>query len=240
MRTGNFSSHSARNALLAGILTNLTTARIAGMMSSYLCGMRDHAAHVGAYSGVIYETWAHRKGLPPVTIKGFRMQLEAAAALHDVGKIGIPGDILNKTGQLREDEYEIMKQHPLIGAMLLSVITGNPHSLAVEIALHHHEHWDGSGYPGDIELRTGHYQPAHETPTAAQRGQHGQDIPLAARIVATADVYDALSSSRPYKKAWTEQNILREIEHGVGTHFDPDIADAFFDSLDTIRHLKAA
>ena len=135
-----------------------------------------------------------------------------AAPLHDIGKVGIPDSILLKPGKLHPDEWEIMKTHTLIGERILSsmVVDGEINSevikVAVEIAGSHHENWDGSGYP---------------------RGLSGKNIPQSARIMALADVYDALLSSRPYKKAWTYKATHKYINSLRGTKFDPDVVDAF-------------
>lgn len=128
-----------------------------------------------------------------------------AAPLHDLGKIGIPDDILLKPGKLTEEEFEKIKTHTTIGAQILS---GSKFPLlrkAEEIALTHHERWDGSGYTG-LEQET---------------------IPLAGRIVAVVDVFDALVHERPYKKAWSVEEAITEIRRSCGTHFDPSVVRAF-------------
>ena len=135
-----------------------------------------------------------------------------AAPLHDIGKVGIPDAILLKPGKLKPAEWEIMKTHASIGERILSSmnVDGEINSkiikVAIEIAGSHHENWDGTGYP---------------------RGLSGKDIPQSARIMALADVYDALLSSRPYKKAWTYKATSEHINSLRGTKFDPDIVDAF-------------
>lgn len=129
-----------------------------------------------------------------------------AAPLHDVGKIGIPDEILLKPGKLTVEECNHMKRHTTIGARLLA---GSRHALlqlAAEIALTHHERWDGAGYPC---------------------GLHSSMIPLVGRIVAVADVFDALTSERPYKRAWSTEEALTEIQQQSGRQFDPDIVEAF-------------
>ncbi|WP_108645377.1 HD-GYP domain-containing protein [Polynucleobacter rarus] len=135
-----------------------------------------------------------------------------AAPLHDIGKVGIPDAVLLKPGKLNPAEWEIMKTHAVIGERILSSmnVDGEINSkiikVAIEIAGSHHENWDGTGYP---------------------RGLSGKDIPQSARIMALADVYDALLSSRPYKKAWTYKATSEYINSLRGTKFDPDIVDAF-------------
>jgi putative two-component system response regulator len=132
--------------------------------------------------------------------------LRRAAPLHDVGKIAIPDAVLLKPGRLTPDEYAIMKTHTLVGARILSGGRSPLVQMAERIAHSHHERWDGGGYP---------------------EGLAGEQIPLEARIVAVVDVFDALSSDRPYRPAWPRDRVLAEIAQGVGTHFDPRVARAF-------------
>lgn len=131
--------------------------------------------------------------------------IEQAAPLHDVGKIGVSDTILLKPDKLTEEEFTAMKRHTHIGAKILSGSSSAVLQLAEEIALHHHERWDGTGYSG---LR-------------------GETIPLSGRIVSVADVFDALAHDRPYKKAWSVSEALREIEKQSGYQFDPQVVAAF-------------
>lgn len=131
--------------------------------------------------------------------------------LHDIGKVGIPDEILLKPGRLTPDEFEIMKRHTIIGGETLDVLaSAHPEAryllLARDIAWSHHEWFDGSGYP---------------------RGLAGEEIPLCGRIVAVADVYDALTSKRVYKSAYDHEMASSVIREGCGTHFDPDVVEAF-------------
>lgn len=132
--------------------------------------------------------------------------IELAAPMHDIGKIGIPDHILQKPGKLDPEELAIMRTHPLIGFKILQDSPSKYLMLGATIALSHHEKYDGSGYP-------------HKT--------KGVDIPLEARIVAVADVYDALTSNRPYKKAWSNEDSLAYLTANIGKHFDPACVDAF-------------
>jgi putative two-component system response regulator len=129
-----------------------------------------------------------------------------AAPLHDVGKIGITDAILLKPGSLTPDEFDTMKQHTVIGAKMLSGSTSPWLQLAEEIALSHHEHWNGRGYP---------------------QGLSGETIPFVGRIVAIADVFDALTHERPYKKAWPITEAVAEIKNQSGRQFDPQVVEAF-------------
>jgi len=132
--------------------------------------------------------------------------IELAAPLHDIGKIGVPDNILLKLGKLTQDEYDVIKTHTAIGARILS---GSSHLLlqmAEQIALTHHERWDGGGYPA---------------------GLSGEEIPLAGRIVAVADVFDALTHERPYKEAWPVEKAVDEILGQAGGQFDPGVVVSF-------------
>ncbi|MFC1943152.1 HD domain-containing phosphohydrolase [Chloroflexota bacterium] len=136
-----------------------------------------------------------------------------ASPMHDIGKIGIPDHILLKPDKLKPSEWEIMKQHTTMGAEILVDPRTDFVKLARTIALSHHEKWDGSGYPQGIK---------------------GSDIPLAARIVALADVFDALTSKRPYKDSFSFEKAMAIIQDGRGSHFDPQIVDSFFSIEDEI------
>ena len=140
-----------------------------------------------------------------------------ASPMHDIGKIGIPDQILCKPGKLDPDEWEIMKTHTTIGADLLSDHDSELLKTAHEIALTHHENWDGSGYP---------------------QGLKGNDIPLFGRICALSDVFDALTSQRPYKKAWTVEDSVAEIRNGSGKQFDPNLVASFLGILPEILMIR--
>jgi putative two-component system response regulator len=140
-----------------------------------------------------------------------------AAPMHDVGKIGIPDRILQKPGPLDAEEWKIMQGHVTIGAEIIGEHDGGMLALARQIALTHHEKYDGSGYPN---------------------GLAGEDIPLVGRIVAIADVFDALTSVRPYKKAWTEEDAVTFLREQKGRHFDPQLVDLFADQMPAIREIR--
>ncbi len=131
-----------------------------------------------------------------------------AAPMHDVGKIGIPDAILRKPGKLDADEWSVMREHSRIGAKIIGEHPGGLLRMAHNIALCHHEKWDGSGYP---------------------HGLRGEAIPLEARIVAIADVFDALTSERPYKKAWSVEEAVTLIRSEAGRHFEPRLVELFID-----------
>ncbi|NNE01409.1 MAG: response regulator [Pirellulaceae bacterium] len=180
----------------------------------------NHVIRVGRYAGII----AANLGLPNWLVS----DIELAAQLHDVGKIAVPDAILLKPGKLEPEEFEIIQSHVKFGRQIIKPYASNDASkmrshvhagaemlrdgsslmrLAASIAQTHHERWDGSGYP---------------------IGLAGEDIPLEGRITAVADVYDALSSERPYKKALPREECFGILEEGRGSHFDPKVLDAFF------------
>ena len=141
-----------------------------------------------------------------------------ASPMHDIGKIGIPDHILGKPGPLNAEEWVTMRKHPMIGAEIIGEHTNSMLRMAREIALCHHEKWDGSGYPG---------------------GLMGEEIPISARIVAVADVFDALTSRRPYKHAWPVDEALAHIRAQSGLHFDPALVDVLDRSLPRILEIKS-
>lgn len=144
--------------------------------------------------------------------------LEQAAPMHDTGKIGIPDSVLRKPGQLNADEWAIMRSHCRIGYEILSSSDAPVFVLAAEVALRHHEKWDGSGYPD---------------------GLLGEAIPESARIVALVDVFDALTMKRPYKDAWSVEQAMETLREGAGRHFDPTLVEAFESCLPRILEIKA-
>jgi len=140
-----------------------------------------------------------------------------AAPMHDVGKIGIPDRILQKPGPLDAEEWKIMQSHVTIGAEIIGEHAGGMLALARSIALTHHEKYDGSGYPNALK---------------------GEEIPLVGRITAIADVFDALTSERPYKKAWSEDEALAFLHEQKGRHFDPQLVELFAGQMPAIREIR--
>lgn len=145
-------------------------------------------------------------------------QLELAAPMHDTGKIGIPDSILKAPRKLSADEWEIMKTHTEIGHRILSKSNSDLFQLAASVALSHHERWDGKGYP---------------------HGLLGTDIPECARVVALADVFDALTMRRPYKEAWPVEKAFDTMQQDSGSHFDPQLVEAFMGIREEILAIKA-
>jgi two-component system response regulator RpfG len=170
----------------------------------------NHVLRMSRYCGLM----AAGLGLPEHECRAITL----AAPMHDIGKIGIPDNILLKPGKLTEAEFDIMRGHTWLGYQILCDSRSKYIQLGATIALYHHEKFDGTGYP---------------------KGLSGDDIPLPARIVAVADVYDALTSVRPYKRAWTTKDAMDHIRSLSGAHFDPDCVRAFIACLaeiDAVRH----
>ena len=170
----------------------------------------DHIIRMGRYSALI----AEKLDLPSKEVQNILY----ASPMHDVGKIGIPDSILMKPGKLTEEEFTTMKNHSIIGANLLSYSKSEVLKLAEEIAISHHEKWNGKGYP---------------------QGLAGEEIPLVGRIVGLADVFDALTSKRPYKDPFPVEKAIDIIKQERGEHFDPDVVDVFLENIDEILKIKA-
>jgi len=164
--------------------------------------MRGHARRVAFYTGLVGE----RLGLAPAE----RESLRISAFLHDLGKVGVPTDLLLRPGALEPSERRIVEQHPVIGARLLAPL-GMPSGTALALR-HHHEWWDGSGYPDGIA---------------------GERIPLTARIIGVADAFDAMTCNRPYRRALPREVVVSELRRYSGSQFDPDIAKEFLACLES-------
>jgi HD-GYP domain-containing protein (c-di-GMP phosphodiesterase class II) len=172
----------------------------------------NHIERVNRYARILGQNLLGRPETPLVD-REFVETIGQVAALHDVGKIGTPDDILNKAGRLEAWEWDVMKQHTTNGAYILSTY---PNPMASEIALRHHERWDGTGYPHGW----------------------GQDlIPLSARIVAVGDVYDALRMRRNYKEPYTHEQAVENMAAESGTHFDPFLVERFLDVAGSFREV---
>jgi len=174
-----------------------------------------HIERVNLYTSVLAKAMFNDSQWPEVD-KDFIENIGFLAAMHDVGKIGTPDDILNKEGPLNEFEWSIMKEHTKNGAFILS---SYPNSMAKEIALSHHEWWNGSGYPYNLE---------------------GKMIPLSARIVTIADVYDALRMKRSYKPAYSHAIAIQKIKQEREVHFDPHLVDVVLGIQDSFAEIYTA
>jgi len=171
----------------------------------------QHTVRVGEFSAFLAELWGWDKEYVEL--------IRLTAPMHDVGKVGIADSILLKPGKLTEDEFEIMKEHAYIGYKLLSHKETPLLQLAAEIAYTHHEKYDGSGYP---------------------RGLKGDEIPESGAIVAIVDVFDALTSERPYKKAFSLEKTLEILKEGSAKHFHPDMLALFLENIDGVMAIKEA
>jgi putative two-component system response regulator len=169
-------------------------------------GTGSHIQRMSKYCALL----AEKLGLDSRTAENIRL----TAPMHDIGKIGIPDAILLKKGRLSNAEFEVIKTHTIIGAKILADSKSEILQMAQQISISHHEKWNGKGYPFQLA---------------------GEEIPLVGRIVALADVFDALISERPYKKAYSLEVAQDIIWKERGQHFDPRIVDVFFDNLDKFR-----
>ena len=219
----------------------MTRALILRMIS--MAELRDpketgaHVNRVASYSVEIYEKWAAVKKISKEECDRKKDVLRMAAMLHDVGKVAISDLILKKPGSFTPEEFEIMKTHTWQGSRLFKEKQSELDEMSTAVALTHHENWDGTGYPGVVDVNTG--TPLDPDSSGRPRPVKGEEIPIFGRIVALADVYDALSSKRVYKSAWSEDDVLKEIRNMSGKKFDPDLVDIFFDTLEIIRNIAA-
>ena len=202
----------------------------------------ETGAHVQRVSGVachLYKLLADKRQVPPHVRDQNISVLRVAACLHDIGKVGIPDLILKKPGKLDEHEYNLMKWHTVIGAKMFEDSESPLEKAASEVALHAHERWDGTGYPGALDLKAMArvLEDLQHVPHLKQ-GLKGEEIPLFARLVGIADVFDALASHRVYKEPWTDEQIVSEIRKGSGTQFDPAIVEIFLKNYDDLKAIR--
>lgn len=226
-------SFFANNASVAVERAKMTREMILRMIR--MAELRDpketgaHVNRVGAYTIEIYDKWARNHGLPEKEIRQTKDVLRISSMLHDVGKVAISDTILKKPARLDADEFRIMQTHTVQGARLFNEAVSDWDRLSASIALNHHEKWDGTGYPG---------HPSAEAPDELGAGKTGETIPIEGRIVALADVYDALISKRVYKESWAEGEVLDYIKAESGKQFDPDVVNAFFEIYDVIKAIR--
>jgi len=237
-----FIMHFANSAAVALERAQMTRAIILRMLR--MAEMRDpketgpHVNRVGAYSAALYDAWATSRGYDEEQIEKTKDVLRMAAMLHDVGKVAISDVILKKPARLDMDEFEIMKQHTFLGARLFADSHSDFDEAAFYIALEHHERWDGNGYPGTMNFEHDLFAHAEGPGTDPLPKKTGEQIHLYGRIVAIADVYDALSSKRCYKEAWDENMVFKTIQEESGRQFDPEMVEAFFKSIDIMRNIR--
>jgi len=234
-------AYFANSAAIAIERAQMTRTIILRMIS--MAELRDpmetgaHVNRVAGYSVELYLAWAKQRYVQQKLIDEKRDILRLAAMLHDVGKVAISDLILKKPARLNEDEYEIMKQHTFLGARLFANPKSEFDEAALDVILNHHERWDGKGYPGFLDLVTGNPLPGFND-GGKPRPKKGEEIPMFGRVVALADVYDALSSARSYKVPWEEERVLSLIQDESGKQFDPAIVEAFFACLEVIHAIK--
>jgi response regulator RpfG family c-di-GMP phosphodiesterase len=235
--------HFAGMAAVALERAQMTRSMILRMIR--MAEMRDpketgaHVNRVAGFSLEIYEHWAKRRHIDQKEIDKTRDVLRMGAMLHDVGKVATSDLILKKPAQLSVEEFEIMKQHTIHGARLFTNPQSDYDEAAAIIAMNHHEKWDGTGYPGHVDPVSGKPMPGHESRTGGPLpGKKGEEIPILGRIVAIADVYDALSSRRSYKEPWDESRSIEIISQGAGTHFDPELVEIFLERIAPIRNIQ--
>jgi len=183
-----------------------------------------HAERVGSIAAELYHVWALSHGYDLDHIRYEKGRLRLASMLHDIGKVGVSESILKKPGKLTEEEFVVMRGHTALGASILQKNTGEIAALAHDIALHHHQKWDGSGYAGSGE----------------EGKLAGEDIPLGARITAIADVFDALVSPRCYKQPWTFEDALALLHKEAGKHFDPALVKSMAEIEELLHPIYAA
>jgi HD-GYP domain-containing protein (c-di-GMP phosphodiesterase class II) len=234
-------THFATNAALALQKAYVTRAMILRMIK--MSELRDpketgtHVNRVAGYAVEIYDRWAYHHQVPDREKEQFKDTLKIASMLHDVGKVAISDIILKKPAKFTPEEYTIMQHHTIYGALLFEDPQSPVDIVARDVALTHHENWDGSGYPGWIDPVT---ERAIKTNAGGKPlGKKGEEIPLTGRIVALADVYDALYSRRVYKEPWSEADVLAEMKQLGGTKFDPELITIFFEILPSIKQIRS-
>lgn len=181
----------------------------------------DHVHKTASYTTIIIDEMVKKGYYKDILTEEYVQNTISAAPLHDIGKIAIPDAVLNKPGKLTDEEFEKMKTHTVVGGEVISKIMDRMKGaevtylpIARDVALYHHEKWNGKGYP---------------------KGLKGEEIPLCARIMAVADVFDALTSERSYKKPFPFDKAVDIIKEGVGEHFDPLVVDAFLNAIEDIK-----
>jgi HD-GYP domain-containing protein (c-di-GMP phosphodiesterase class II) len=232
--------HFATNATMVLQRAYITRAMILRMIK--MAELRDpketgtHVNRVAGYAIEIYDRWAYHHKIPVEEKDKFMDSLKISSMLHDVGKVAISDTILKKPARFTPEEYQIMQNHTIYGARLFYDTNSPVDILARDIALTHHENWDGTGYPGWIDPHTGKVERTNDE--GKPLGRKGEEIPLGGRIVAIADVFDALCSKRVYKEPWSETEVLDELRKLAGSKFDPELIDIFFEILPNIKQTQ--
>lgn len=238
-----FITHFATSATQALEQAYLTSNMVKRMLK--MAEFRDpketysHVERVSNFALEIYDRWAFNHNVPETESHKFRDNLKIAAKFHDVGKVGISDLILKKkTPRFTPEERAIMQSHTCIGANLFIPAESSLDEMCCDVALRHHEWFDGSdaGYPGKCNYADTNV----DEPLEKGKPLSGNEIPLAARIVAVADVFDALSHRRCYKEAWGIEDAFAEIQQCAGTQFDPEVVLAFMQVRDRVSAIQLA
>jgi Response regulator containing a CheY-like receiver domain and an HD-GYP domain len=201
-----------------------------------------HVNRVAGYAAEIYDRWAFNRGIADKERESTKDTLKMAAMLHDVGKVAISDLILKKPARFTPEEYKVMQAHTCFGARLFVDPQSELDKISADVALRHHENWDGTGYPGMVNIWADDplsAPPLECGPDGGSRKLKGEEIPLGGRIVAVADVFDALVSKRVYKEPWDSNKVYDEIRAMSGTKFDPEIVTAFFEILPRIEEIRS-
>ena len=234
-----FADHFAANAVVALQRAQMTRAILLRMNS--MAELRDptetgaHVNRVASYAVEIYDRWAHNHSVDERERQQTRDILRMVAMLHDVGKVAISDVILKKPGSFTPEERLIMQTHTYQGARLFIDKQSEFDDIAKEVALTHHEWWNGTGYPGYIDVSED--DPEVMMKEIGKNPRKGEEIPLFGRIVALTDVFDALLSHRVYKAAWAFDDVLVEIKKSGGKQFDPELVDIFFDIMPQLKQV---
>jgi len=179
-----------------------------------------HSQRVSEYSVELYQQWAKTRKFPLLEVRKVVEVLRTAALIHDIGMLGVSDVIRKKLNALTDDEKIAMQAHTIVGVRFFRSTTYFWEYLSAEVALNHHENWDGSGYPGHIDN-------IYASKINIGPGKRGTEIPLSARLVAIADVYDALVSPRAYRRAWRQDHAMSYIRSKAGKKFDPELVGVF-------------
>lgn len=198
-----------------------------------------HVQRVAECSVAMFDRWAARRGMDEVERNRRRDELRIAAMLHDVGKVAIPDSILRKPGKLDDAEYRRIQTHSVLGGRLFSDIATPYDEASRDVAVHHHERWDGTGYPGRMTAPEIARLPIELECLPSAEPLGGEQIPLFARIVAVADVYDALTSRRSYKEPWPDERVAEFLRDQSGRHFDPELVEIALDLLGYFRSVRS-
>lgn len=230
-----FISEFARSAADAIERARLSREMVLRMVE--LAELRDpfetsqHAKRVGAYAVELYAAWSARRGVSQREVHKVSDVLRAAAILHDVGKVAVSDTILRKPHELSFDEKVQMRMHTVHGARLFRRTNSFWDYMAAEVCLNHHENWDGTGYPG-------HISDIFAEKVYPGPGKKGPEIPVSARIVHIADVYDALCSERAYKTEWRQEHAMRYLRYHAGKLFDPELVAIFLTMEDLLKAIE--